>query len=154
MNNLLHIFIESTWSANAVSLVLNGFNFLLSFFNEGKSPLPLPAEATLIAMKYFGYRPMTVPVAVAIAGAMTGQVFNWIIGLWLWKHRNKLHIGPDRYERIATLFRKYGIFLLFFSWAPILNLLPILAAFTRAPTLPTLTLVLLGEVYAYGTLLW
>jgi membrane protein YqaA with SNARE-associated domain len=116
------------------------------------SIIPFGNDLTFYAMKSFGTYPMGVSVVLTIIGALLGHVFNWYVGrsLIFYEYKGKLRISPERYERIRKFFDSYGIYLLLFSWAPLCNLLPVVAGFFKLPLKKILPFVAAGLVWHYG----
>lgn len=116
------------------------------------SIIPFGNDITFHAMRLFGTYPMGVPVALSIIGAILGHVFNWYFGrtLIFFEYKGKYRMDPVRYERVRTLFEKYGIYLLLFSWAPLCNLLPVAAGFLKLPLKKILPFVIAGLAWHYG----
>ncbi|MDE3060551.1 MAG: hypothetical protein KGJ06_06030 [Pseudomonadota bacterium] len=125
MTHLLSILLESAWTASII---------------------PLGSEPTIAALKAFGGHDMVLPSLLAVAGAIAGQSFNWLIGKIFMKYK------PDskRYARAASFFNKYLVFLLFFSWVPLGNLLVAAAGFLGTRLTFILPLVIIGEAYNYS----
>ena len=113
-------------------------DFYLKAFLEGAwtaSIIPLGNDTTFAAMRLFGGYNMHLAFLLATAGACLGQLFNYGVGRALLNQRgkHKFNVSDYWYARISTNFNKYCIFLILFCWAPLCNLLLVLAGFTRAP---------------------
>lgn len=130
---LLPILVESTWHASII---------------------PLGNDATFYAMQAFGNYDMKMPVLLAVIGATMGQMFNWMVGEFLLSYKGSLKVDDYWHGRVAALFNKYGIFLLLFSWAPLCNLLVVLAGFVGTKPKIVFTLVLAGQAFNYGRYLF
>lgn len=134
-------------------------DFYFKVFYEAawsNSIIPFATEATYMALKLFGGYNLPGVCLLAIVGATIGQAFNWYVGQVLFKlHKNSsLHISEQWYNKISELFNKYGIFLLLFSWAPLCKLLLIVAGFLNTRLSFALSLVILGQIYYYGSQLF
>ena len=131
MNHYLNVFLEAASSASLI---------------------PFAPEATFYAMKAFGSYPMPAAVALAVAGAVSMQAFNWAIGAWLSKRRkpNGWYIPDTAYEKAKRLFNRYGIFLLFFCWAVGGNMLVAVSGFLGVRVKTALPLILAGYTAYYG----
>lgn len=129
------VFIESAWVA---------------------SILPLAAEQTLYAMKAFGGFDLDKAFVLALIGSTLGQLFNWGLGRGLlkMKERGMFNVSDYWYSRIGNLYIKYGVFTLFFCWAPLCNFLVVAAAFLGVRARIALPLMLLGIIYKYVTAIY
>jgi len=114
------------------------------------SIIPFGNDATFFAMKSFGNYDMAVPFLLAVIGATIGQMFNWWIGTILLRHKDKLKINEHWYAKVSKLFNRYGVFLLLFSWAPLCNLLVVIAGFVGAKPKIVLPLIIIGQAFNYG----
>src|SRR3546814_11927267 len=75
-------------------------------------------------------------VAVASAGNILGAVVNWGLGRGIERFagRRWFPITPNRLERAAGWYRRYGRWSLLFSWAPFIgDPLNVAAGVLRAP---------------------
>ena len=124
-----NIFLESAWKASII---------------------PLGNDTTFFAMKAFGNYNMTTPFLLSITGAMLGQLFNWLVGRFLVGHKARMKVSDYWQNRVSTLFNKYGIFLLLFSWVPLCNLIVVLAGFVGTRIKIVLPLVMAGQIFYYG----
>lgn len=128
MNHYLHVFFESIWAASIV---------------------PFSSHATFFAMKSFGGFNLPMAAALAIAGAILGQCFNWLVGRAMANYKKSVS-HQAWYGRVSVLFTQYGVFLLVFCWIPLGNLLVVLAGLLNARLRIVLPLVAVGELYHYG----
>lgn len=134
MSTYLNVLLESAWTASIV---------------------PISSEASLYAMDAFGSYNMPLAVGLAMAGATLGQFVNWLIGniMMIKRPANGWSIPDAVYYKSKTLFNKYFIFLLFFSWVTGGNILVIIAGFLGARPKLVMPLVIAGYLFHYGTLL-
>lgn len=125
------VFFEAAWNASIV---------------------PMGNDTAFYAMKSFGGYDMTLPLILAIAGATLGQVFNWFFGTLLQKlkYTKNMTLSEDVFIRFEYYFRRYGIYLLLFSWGPLCKLLPILAGFANVPPKTVALIVAIGYLGHYG----
>lgn len=85
--------------------------------------LPGSSEAALLALLATGNGDPALLVAAATAGNVAGSLLNWSLGRYL------LHLSahpwfpvrPADYTRAAGWFRRHGIWLLLFSWVPVVG---------------------------------
>jgi membrane protein YqaA with SNARE-associated domain len=90
--------------------------FLVSFL--ASTILPLGSEPLLVALIYQGFNPVTV-IMVATVGNYLGSCTTYYLGL---KGRlvleKYLSPSPHKLEKSESLFKKYGIYVLLFTWLP------------------------------------
>lgn len=130
-------------------------NLYLQVFLENAhaaSVVPMASSAALLAMKAFGGYNMPLAYAIAVAGAVLGQTFNWYVGVLLRKTPVGL-LSDERYRHGKMLFHKYGIFLLLLCWAPIMNFVTVAAGFLEVRLKTALPLIILGTAAWFGWLL-
>lgn len=85
--------------------------------------LPGGSEAVLVALAVQGAHPPWLLVAVATLGNVLGSVVNFWLGRAL-RHlagRRWFPVTPAQLTRGEALFRRYGVWTLLFSWAPIIG---------------------------------
>ena len=102
-------------------------NFYLSVFTEAAhaaSIIPFANNVTLFAMRGFGGFDMQLASTLAIAGATLGSAFNYALGACF----SKLPTAQS-YTRARAFFQRYGVFLLPFSFLPMLNFASLAAGF-------------------------
>lgn len=117
------------------------------------SVIPFSAEPTFFAMLYFGGYNMPLAAALSVLGATIGMSFNWYLGKALYRlHEKKqtFHVSEYWYNRIATMFNKYGAFLLLLSWAPVLKFVVVMAGFLNTRYRFVMPLVVIGHILSYG----
>lgn len=132
MNLLPNVFIEATHAASII---------------------PFASEATLYAMQSFGGHNMTTAAAFAFVGAIIGQSFNWGLGKLLMR----LPAAPKEHKAFTKgqyLFNRYGFFLLFFAYVPLVNLLVVVAGMFATPLKKALPIIALGLAFNYGQLVF
>ena len=134
MDHYFQVFYEAAWSASII---------------------PLSSDATFTAMQLFGGYDMRFAAMLAVTGATLGQIFNLMVGRFLltFHKRNLLHVSDYWYARISTLFNKYGVFLILFSWVSIMKVVLVLAGFLDTRIRFVLPLIVIGQLYHYGSYL-
>jgi membrane protein YqaA with SNARE-associated domain len=90
--------------------------FILSFL--ASTVLPLGSEPLVVALIYKGFNPAII-ILVATMGNYLGSCTTYYLGL---KGRlvleKYLSPSPDKLEKSEKLFKKYGIYILLFTWLP------------------------------------
>jgi len=94
--------------------------FAVSFL--ASSLLPLGSEWLLILMLVKGYDPVS-SVGIATAGNFLGAATTYLIGMYGggWLVSNILRVSPGQQERARSLYQRYGVYSLLFSWLPIVG---------------------------------
>lgn len=91
----------------------------------------------------------------ATAGNTLGSLTGWAIGRFF-PEKSSLQ-GPPKAEKILALARRRGVWLLLFSWLPVVgDLLPVASGWLRHPFWLCALLIALGKVLRYLllTALW
>lgn len=136
VTNYLNVALESAWNASIA---------------------PFGNEATFYAMKAFGNFDMRLAALMAVMGAVAGQLSNWVIGrlmLWMKMHGKAKIIREETYEKARRFFHKYLMFILFFSWFPLLKFAVLAAGFLNVRFRTALILVAAGHLLHYGWFLY
>ncbi|MEJ2471359.1 MAG: DedA family protein [Desulfuromonadales bacterium] len=123
--------------------------FLLSFL--AATLLPLGSEWLLAVMIAHGFAPVGV-VWIATCGNTLGALTTYAIGLWggpLLIGR-LLRITPSDQLRAEKYFNRYGSWVLFFSWVPVLgDPLCLVGGLLRTGLVRFLLLVACGKLLRY-----
>jgi membrane protein YqaA with SNARE-associated domain len=123
--------------------------FLLSFL--AATLLPLGSEWLLAVMIAHGFAPVGV-VWIATCGNTLGALTTYAIGLWggpLLIGR-LLRITPSDQLRAEKYFNRYGSWVLFFSWVPVLgDPLCLVGGLLRTGLVRFLVLVACGKLLRY-----
>lgn len=124
------------------------------FFSAFTSATLLPgtSEAALAGLIAKETHAIWLLVAVATAGNVLGSVVNWVLGLYIDRFRDRrwFPVSPAALDRASRWFGKYGLWVLLFSWLPIIgDPLTLFAGVMRVRFLPFLILVTLGKAARY-----
>lgn len=94
--------------------------FLASFL--AATVLPLSSELVLGFLLLNDFNPI-ISVGVATSGNVLGSFLNYALGFWgsLFLVRRVSRITEDAFFKAKQRFRKYGVFSLFFAWAPVIG---------------------------------
>jgi membrane protein YqaA with SNARE-associated domain len=122
--------------------------FVLSFL--AATVLPLGSEALVIALIYQGFNPFAV-IMVATSGNYLGSCTTYYLGL---KGRpvleKYLSPSPEKLKKSERLFKRYGVYILLFTWVPgIGDAITMVAGLTRLPFRYFSILVFLGKLGRY-----
>lgn len=128
------------------------FALFLSAFTSA-TLLPGTSEAALAGLIANGHHATWLLVVAATAGNVLGSVVNWVLGLYIDQFRDRrwFPVSPDQLDRASRWFGKYGLWVLLFSWLPIIgDPLTLFAGVMRVRFIPFLILVTLGKAARYA----
>jgi membrane protein YqaA with SNARE-associated domain len=128
--------------------------FLLSFL--AATVLPLGSEWLLVVLVLQGSAPATVVLTASI-GNFFGACTTYIIGRWGSDFfiRSVLRISDQQVARSRTLYEKYGVWSLLFSWLPVVgDPLCLLAGFFKVGFGRFSFLVFIGKFSRYAALVF
>lgn len=114
--------------------------------------LPAQSETLLVFLHIKGVLPDSVLVLIATAGNVLGAMVNFVLGKYFAHFRDKkwFPISPKRFDQAISLFRKYGMWTLLFSWLPLIgDALPLIAGALNARVFWVVLLVTLGKMARY-----
>jgi membrane protein YqaA with SNARE-associated domain len=85
--------------------------------------LPGTSEAALVAVLASDAASPALAIAVATVGNTLGSVVNWAIGRFLGRYHGhpRFPIGKERFERTVAMYRRWGVWSLLLSWAPVIG---------------------------------
>jgi membrane protein YqaA with SNARE-associated domain len=94
--------------------------FLLSFL--AATLLPLGSEWLLAGM-ILAKQPVTTCILIATLGNTLGACTSYALGVWGadWMVRRVLRVTPERQKRAERICRRYGGWVLLFSWTPLIG---------------------------------
>ena len=115
------------------------------------SVLPFSSEAVMAGLLAAGLNPWPLVVYGTI-GNVIGSLFNYFIGTlgrldWIEKY---LHVKPDKLDRAQRLMARYGAWIGFFAFLPIIgSAIAIVLGLVRANIWVTLFSFTLGKIFRY-----
>ena len=115
------------------------------------SVLPFSSEAVMAGLLAAGLNPWSLVVYGTIGNVM-GSLFNYFIGTlgrldWIEKY---LHVKPDKLDRAQRLMARYGAWIGFFAFLPIIgSAIAIVLGMVRANIWVTLVSFILGKIFRY-----
>lgn len=124
--------------------------FLIAFL--AATILPAQSELGLAALIVSGNHSVVLLVAVASAGNSLGAVVNWGLGRGVehFAGRRWFPITPERLDRAAGWYHRYGRWSLLLSWAPFIgDPLTVAAGVLREPLASFLALVVVAKTSRY-----
>jgi len=114
--------------------------------------LPAQSELGLAGLVISGDHSVVLLVAVASAGNVLGAVVNWGLGRGVerFADRRWFPVTPQRLERAAGWYRRYGRWSLLLSWVPVIgDPLTVAAGVLREPLASFLALVAIAKTSRY-----
>tara|TARA_B110000211_G_C13803800_1_gene431762 strand:+ start:157 stop:576 length:420 start_codon:yes stop_codon:yes gene_type:complete len=124
--------------------------FVLSFLSA--TILPLSSELTLVSLLNERTYNSFLLIFAASLGNVLGSAFNWMLGYYLLKYKDKKWF-PFKKNQINTAskrFRKFGIWSLLFAWVPVIgDPLTLIAGILKVNFLLFLALVTFGKISRY-----
>jgi membrane protein YqaA with SNARE-associated domain len=124
--------------------------FLVAFL--AATILPAQSELGLAGLVMSGNHSVVLLVAVASVGNILGAVVNWGLGRGIERFagRRWFPVTPDRLDRAAGWYGRYGRWSLLLSWAPIIgDPLTVAAGVLREPLASFLALVAIAKTGRY-----
>lgn len=115
------------------------------------SVFPFSSEAVMAGLLAAGLNPWPLVVYGTI-GNVIGSLFNYFIGTlgrldWIEKY---LHVKPDKLDRAQCLTARYGAWIGFFAFLPIIgSAIAIVLGLVRANIWVTLFSFTLGKIFRY-----
>lgn len=114
--------------------------------------LPGSSEAVLAGLMTLGTISTVSAITVATIGNTAGSLVNWGIGRYAagWRDHPRFPVSPERFEKTAAFFRRYGVLALALSWVPVIgDPLTVVAGVMRTPLLVFLPIVALAKLARY-----
>jgi membrane protein YqaA with SNARE-associated domain len=124
--------------------------FLVAFL--AATILPAQSELGLAGLVMSGNHSVVLLVAVASVGNILGAVVNWGLGRGIERFagRRWFPVTPDRLDRAAGWYGRFGRWSLLLSWAPIIgDPLTVAAGVLREPLASFLALVAIAKTGRY-----
>jgi len=120
------------------------------------SVFPFSSEAVLTALQLAGLEPVRLFV-FATVGNVAGSMFNYGVGTlgkmeWIEKY---LHVEPAKVERTSRWMERYGAWIGFLCFLPILgSVIAVTLGFTRANPWQSLLSIAIGKAARYALLIF
>ena len=114
--------------------------------------LPLSSELVLVSQLQTNEHNSFMLIATASLGNISGSIFNWLLGFYLFKYIKKkcFPFKENQVNTAARRFRKFGVWSLLFAWVPIIgDPLTFVAGILRINFLLFLVLVTVGKISRY-----
>ena len=116
---------------------------------------PGGSEAVLAYLVSEGHHPIVQLLAVATVGNTLGAMTTWGLGVMAAKKLPVAKLLPEKKQKALALVQKRGVWILFFSWLPIIgDALCFAGGWLKLPLLPACLVILLGKLGRYALLAW
>lgn len=115
--------------------------------------LPFSSEALLAGLLAARPGEAWLLLGVATLGNTLGSMINWWLGRFAahWRDRRWFPVGPEKLDRAAAWFRRWGLWSLLFAWVPVIgDPLTVAAGLLRVELGRFVLLVGFGKALRYG----
>ncbi|SEF73197.1 membrane protein YqaA, SNARE-associated domain [Thalassococcus halodurans] len=118
--------------------------------------LPFQSEVVFVAVQAAGTVPIWVMIAVSSFGNILGSVLNYFLGTFFERYRGRrwFPVSDSQIERARKWWRKYGVWTLLLSWAPLGDAFTVIAGIMRTPVWLFLLLVTIAKTGRFIILAW
>ena len=97
--------------------------------------IPFQSEIIFVALQMKSVAPVWVLIAVASVGNTLGSFVNYFIGLGTkrFERHPRFPITPDKMLRAENWYARWGVWTLLLSWAPVGDVITVMAGVMRTP---------------------
>jgi membrane protein YqaA with SNARE-associated domain len=116
--------------------------------------LPLQSEIVFAALQLRGGHAPWLLVLVASLGNTLGSLLTYAMGRGVERFRDRrwFPVSPERLDRAQAWFRRWGLWSLLLSWAPLGDAIVLASGVLRAPWPPVLLLLAVAKTGRYVVL--
>jgi membrane protein YqaA with SNARE-associated domain len=116
---------------------------------------PGGSEAVLAYMVSQGHYDVEKLIFVAAIGNTLGAMTTWGLGAFAAKKYPLASLLPEKKQNALNLIKKRGVWVLFFSWLPLIgDALCFAGGWLKLPLLPACLAILTGKVGRYIVIAW
>ena len=116
---------------------------------------PGGSEAVLAYLVSEGHYQVAQLVVVATVGNTLGAMTTWGLGVLAAKKCPVAALLPEKKQRALAVVKKRGVWVLFFSWLPVVgDALCFAGGWLKLPLLPSCLVILSGKLGRYAVLAW
>lgn len=127
--------------------------FLSAFISS--TVAPGGSEAVLAYMVSQGHFQTQNLVIVATLGNTLGAMTTWGLGVFTAKKFPIANLLSEKKQNALNMVKKRGIWVLFFSWLPIVgDALCFAGGWLKLPLMPACLIILLGKLGRYAVIAW
>jgi len=116
---------------------------------------PGGSEAVLAYMVSEGHYEVQLLVFIASIGNTLGAMTTWGLGMLAAKKFPVAALLPEKKQKALNLVKKRGLWVLFFSWLPVIgDALCFAGGWLKLPLLPACLVILSGKFGRYAAIAW
>jgi len=116
---------------------------------------PGGSEAVLAYMVSEGHYEVQLLVFIASIGNTLGAMTTWGLGMLAAKKFPVAALLPEKKQKALNLVKKRGLWVLFFSWLPVIgDALCFAGGWLKLPLLPACLFILSGKFGRYAAIAW
>ncbi len=116
---------------------------------------PGGSEAVLAYLVVQAQIPLILLLSVATVGNTLGALTTWWLGIFAAKKYPVATLLSSKKQKALTLVRKKGLWVLLFSWLPIIgDALCFAGGWLKLPFLPGCLFILIGKLVRYTAIAW
>ncbi|MDZ4096570.1 MAG: YqaA family protein [Paracoccaceae bacterium] len=118
--------------------------------------VPFQSELVFLALQAAKAAPLWLLIAVASVGNTAGAFVNYALGRGVtrWQDRRWFPLTPLAMARAQTWFQRWGVWVLLLSWAPVGDVVTLVAGVMRTPLWLFGLLVAVAKTGRYVVLGW
>ncbi len=118
--------------------------------------LPFQSEIVFAAIQLRGNLPLVWLIVAASVANTVGSGVNYLMGRGIERFRDRrwFPVGPDQLHKAQEWYRRWGVWTLLLSWAPLGDAVTVVAGIMRTPPWLFLLLVGLAKTLRYIALAW
>jgi len=133
----------------------NGVLGLFSSAFISSTIAPGGSEAVLAYMVSEGFYDVQLLVFVAAIGNTLGAMTTWGLGMLAAKKFPVATLLPEKKQNALNVVKKRGIWVLFFSWLPVIgDALCFAGGWLKLPLLPACLVIMSGKLGRYAVIAW
>ena len=116
--------------------------------------LPFQSEIVFAGLQLRGAVPLPTLIGVASLGNILGSVLNYLLGLSIERFRGHrwFRVTDAQLDRAQDWYRRWGVWSLLLSWAPLGDAITVAAGLLRTPFWLFLALVAIAKTGRYAVL--
>ena len=114
------------------------------------TPLPMQSEAVFVALQLAGTAPVWLMVICAGIANTAGSIVTWAMGRGLRALEGRFRIPAAQLARAEALYRRWGLWTLLLSWAPLGDMICFVAGALRVPLWQFTLIVGLAKTARYA----
>jgi membrane protein YqaA with SNARE-associated domain len=117
--------------------------------------MPGGSEAVLAYMVAKGLYSNQVLLIVATVGNTLGAITTWGLGMLAAKKFPLATLLPQKKQRALALVEQHGVWVLFFSWLPVIgDVLCFAGGWLKLPFIAACLIILVGKLARYAMIVW